>query len=913
MSYHFAALGGIILFIFSALCPGTRAAEVPAMTIMNEQTEHHALQEAYTGPTASGVTRVTLKNGMTVLLEENHSSPVVAVNVWVKVGSACEEEGEYGLAHVHEHMVFKGTEKRGVGEIARMIESNGGDINAFTSFDHTVYFVEIASRFLDTAIDVLSDAMQNSSFDPDELAKELEVVVEEISRGEDSPMRVLSQRMFATAYGTHTYRLPIIGTKESVRSFDRAKVVNFYEKWYRPNNMTLVLVGDFDTRAVLAKVEATFGAQEPLPVPECDLPPEPVQESLRAFVLDKEVQEGYFYLAYHIGDTKHEDTPTADVVANILGGGDSSRLYRNIKEEKGLVNSIYAYSYTPKDPGIFVISGSFDPDQAGGALMEILKEVELLKDTSITPDELARAKVNIESESIYAKETMNGQAQKLGYYEADGGDYLFEKVYLDGIAKVTADSVSSFSRRRFGTESLTVGLLLPTGRVTMSEEDIRELVARVEPGTPGPYYTAGEPRAEEGHEGYGEKRAVLTNGIRVIVKESHAVPTFAARAVLMGGVRYETGENNGISNFVAEMLTRGTLTRTSEDIAREIDGLAGGIEGFSGRNSFGVRLEALSKNFTEAMDVFTDVIKNPSFEPEEIERARKDILADINREGDNLVRTTVNLFVSTLYESHPYRLNPLGTPGVIEALGRDELRAFYTRISSPENLVVTVAGDVNAADVIATLEKSLGSIEKTAFEPLVVTPEPAVTGGPRTAEIEKQDKAQTHIIMGFLAPTIYDPDHYAFEVLSTILSGQGGRLFLELRDRQSLAYTVTSFLTPGLEPGFFGVYIGTAPDKRSTAIKAIKEQLALVLEKGVSGEELQRAQNYLVGSFEINLQQNSSQASQLGFDELYGLGWDNYKQFSTRIYAVTTGDVLRVARRYIDLDNYVLTVVSPGS
>ena len=249
---------------------------------------------------AQGVTKYELENGLTVILEENHASPVVSVNVWVETGSACEVKGEYGLAHVHEHMLFKGTEKRDVGEIARVIESSGGDINAFTSFDETVYYVVIASRFLDTALDVLSDAMQNSTFDPGELEKELEVVVEEIRRGQDSPGRNLSEKMFSTAFTEHPYGRPIIGSIESVRSFTREGIMEFYKKWYSPENMVLVVVGDFDSASVEEKIEETFGKLRKKEVAECVIKEEPVQQEMRTFVIDKPLQEGilFFCISY---------------------------------------------------------------------------------------------------------------------------------------------------------------------------------------------------------------------------------------------------------------------------------------------------------------------------------------------------------------------------------------------------------------------------------------------------------------------------------------------------------------------------------------------------------------------------------------------------------------------------------------
>jgi len=882
-----------------------------------------------------GITKYKLDNGLTVILEENHSSPVVAVNVWVKTGSACEIEGEYGLAHVHEHMLFKGTEKRNVGEIARVIESDGGDINAFTSFDETVYYVVIASRFLDTALDVLSDAMQNSTFDPQELDRELEVVVEEIRRSEDSPSRNLSEKMFSTTFTAHPYGRPVIGSEESVKSFTREGITDFYKKWYAPNNMVLVIVGDFETAEVMPKIEELYGRYPSRELPECIIEDEPKQEGMRTYVIDKPLQEGYFSLAYHVPNAKHEDTPALDVLSNILGGGDSSRLFQNIKEQKALVNNIYAYAFTPKYEGIFAVGGSINPAKSKEALSEIVKEINRLKYKPVSGEELQRVKVNLESDAIYTKETMQGQAQKFGFFEVETDDFRYEEEYLDKVSKVTPEDIMLAAQKYFNDDNLTAGFLLPSDSITIKEEEIKsiaenaskevqketagsgsgevlvekDLMAKTEPASIAEDSGFAESTAEVGTSGEVQKY-VLDNGITVLIKKNDSVPLFAARAAFLGGVRYEDQSTNGVSNFVSRMLTRGTESRSALQIAQEIESIAGEVEGYSGRNSFGVTVESLSKNFEPAMEIFSDVILNPSFDSKEIERAKREILADINRQGDNLLRTTVNLFLDTLYTEHPYKLDPLGTVETVSAADSQSLREFYEKYVRPENMVITVVGNVNRDEVLETIKKDFGGMKKGS------TPNPVINADAPSQEIreridKKQDKAQTHILLGFQGPKIDDEDHYPIEVLNTIMSGMGGRLFLELRDKKSLAYTVTSFYTPGLEPGFLGVYIGTAPQKEEEAIKGMKEQLELLLKDGVTDEEIERAQNYLVGNFEIGLQQNSSQAAKITFDELYGIGWEEYNAYPEKIYAVTKEDVIESARKYIDLDKYTLAIVKP--
>jgi zinc protease len=933
--------GAFTVFIFTVIAvsfwavscgQGENTQEEKKMESENKEVNNQTDGKGALG--AGGVIKYELENGLTVILEQNHASPVVSVNVWVETGSACEVEGEYGLAHVHEHMLFKGTEKRDVGEIARVIESSGGDINAFTSFDETVYYVVIASRFLDTALDVLSDAMQNSTFDPGELEKELEVVVEEIRRGQDSPGRNLSEKMFSTAFTEHPYGRPIIGSIESVRSFTREGILEFYKKWYSPENMVLVIVGDFDSANVEEKIEETFGKLQKKDVAECVIDDEPVQEEMRTFILDKPLQEGYFSFAYHIPNARHEETPVMDVLSSILGGGESSRLYRNIKEEKGIVNNIYAYSFTPKHEGILAVGGTIDPAKSKETLQEVMAELNRLKYEPVSPEELERVKVNIESDAVYTKETMQGQAQKLGFYEVETGDYRFENEYLEGVRSVSAKDIIDAARKYINNENLTAGYLLPTGQVTITDAEIKEIASQAssdaekeaaaksessgeelleqvievqnESTAPEPAKRASQDNASSP----GVKKYVLENGIQVLIKENNSIPLFAARAAFLGGIRYEDESTNGVSNFVSRMLTRGTETRSAQDIAEQIESIAGDVSGFSGRNSFGVTVESLSQNFTEAFDIFSDVLLHPSFDSQEIERARREILAEINRQGDNLLKTTVNLFLDTLYTEHPYKYNSLGTEETVSDFNGADLASFYEKYARPENMVITVVGHVNEEEVLSLVKEKFGGLEKGK------SPVPVIAAEPAPSEIKtkvetKPDKAQMHIIMGFQAPTLKDKDHYAFEVLNTILSGQGGRLFLELRDKKSLAYTVTSFYTPGLEPGFFGVYIGTAPPKEEEAISAIKSELERLLKDGVTDAELARAQNYLVGNFEIGLQQNSAQAAKITFDELYGIGWEEYQKYPDNIYSVTKEDVLEAARKYINLNSYILTIVKP--
>ncbi len=852
-----------------------------------------------TAKQSSSVTRVRLNNGLTVILEPNHSCSVAAINVWVKVGSGCEREDERGIAHLHEHMLFKGTDSLGPGELAFEVESAGGRINAFTSFDQTVYHITSAAGSLDRSIDLLADSVLNSTFDKGELEKEIEVVVEEIRRDKDSPENALSRRLFASAYEKHPYGHSILGSEQSVRSFTRAKILNFYRKWYCPQNIVVVIVGDFEPEPVLGRVKKRFGLlkKKRSLSPRLAAPP-PGRKSPSVSVLKSSIKEGYFALAFRTpgigGDS--EDIAVLDIISEAMGGGESSRLFRVVKEEKGIVDSVYSYSYAPVLGGIFVVGGTVKPGKTALACGEILRMFYALADSGLEPSEIEKAKLNIESDGVRSRETMQGRANSLGFYEAIAGDFMFEKLYMEKVRSVGRDDIRRVAAKYFTPSNLCAAALVPSDSA-VSEKQLKKAVAN-------PERKNLRPGGKYGKTGIHN----LENGMRVIIKENKSVPLFAVRLLFPAGLRFENKSVNGISNLMANMLTRGTSSRSAKQIAEEMESLAGHLEGFSGRDSAGISMEALSSNFDSAMDIFSDVALSPSFPEDEARRAKREILASINRKGDNLSSVCIDRFFAALFKGSPYSRNVEGTAGNVKKFSGKNAADFYRKTLRPEDIVLVVVGDVETGRVLRRVEKDfapLRKVRKTVPPPA----RPEFPGRPVQTVKNTRDKQQTHIVVGFSAPGINSADRHPFQVLNTVLSGQGGRLFMKLRDEMSLAYSVTSFYGAHLESGYFGVYIGTAPHKEKSALEEILNQLSAVLRDGVSKDEVERARSKIVGDFEIGLQRNSAQASVMGFDELYGVGWDEHKKFARKVLAVTPEEVFRVAKKYIKLDSRVVSVV----
>jgi zinc protease len=853
--------------------------------------------------------RYQLPNGLTVVLQPSHAAKVVALQAWVSVGSADEPPELAGIAHVFEHMLFKGTQRRGVGQIAREIESAGGEINAWTSFDQTVYHLVLASRFFPLGLDILADALLHSSFDAGELKRELKVVLEEIKQGEDNPSRVASQALFGAAYKRHPYRRPVIGSERTVRTFTRARLVDFFRRHYVASNLTLVVVGDFSTEEARRLILHKLGSAPKRPPLKRRPVREPTRKRPRVVVKAHDVREVYLSIAFPIPGIRHPDTAALDVLSILVGQGDSARLTRAVKRQAQLVSDVYAYSYTPRDPGLLVAGATLSVEKLEAAFDAILAELFRLRESEVTSDELAKARAIIEADTIYQKETVQGQARKLGFFETVAGGLGFEDEYLRAVRELRPSELREVATRYLACEHATACVLLPAqssdaARLQVSLDKKLRAKSQV-----GHRIARAQPRKSDEVEVI---RSTLEGGARLLVARDPSVKLCAVRAAFMGGLRYEDSELSGINNLLAALVTRGTAHRSGDELAHEVEAMAGAIGGFCGKNSFGLRMELVSSHWARGLELFADCLTKPALADDEIEKERRLVLEEIRTQEDNVSAEAFRLFAQTLYRAHPYRLDLHGTAQSVGALDRKRLCDYFAAHVRPSEMTLAVVGDV---DPQAVLEQVSALFAALPSSPTPERPVPLVEPPPvQPIEVERiQNKQQAHVVYGFSGTTIRSPDRFPLEVLSTILSGQSGRLFLELRDRQALAYRVSAFSVEGVDPGYFAVYVATSPENRERAVLGIQRELDRMRERKVPKVELERAQRYLVGAHEISLQRRAALASTLAFHECYGVGWDEYRRYAPAVLAVTADDVQRVAHSYLDPGRAILATIRPES
>ena len=834
---------------------------------------------------AADTRMVALDNGLVIVVREDHSAPVVSAQAWAKTGSV--HEGEWlgaGLSHILEHMLFKGTETRELGRIEQEVQEAGGYMNAYTSFDRTVYYIDAPNDGATVAIDILCDIMQNATLPEDELAKELDVIRREIDMGHDDPGRRASRRLFEVAYTTSPYRHTVIGYPDVFALLQRDDIVGYYRARYTPANMFFVVVGDVDAEVVIDQIGKAFADNKAKPQPPLLLPAEPRQTAAREVIEEDAIQLGHLHFSWHVPDVRHPDLPAIDVLATLLGSGRSSRLYQNVREKQALVNAADAWTYTPDSTGLFGMSAVVLGEKYQPARDAILSELDALREAPVAPEELSKVVKQFIAGTLGTRKTMEGQAQTLGDSWISVQDLDFADRYLEEVKRVTPADVQRVAREYTADNNRTHFALLPDGAAPKSK------VATVQ------------------HSANPIEKHVLPNGLRLLLKEDRRLPFVQARGVFLGGVLAETSASNGINHCMSKLLVKGTVNRTGQQIAEQIESVGGHIDSFGGNNSFGINLEVMSEDWPLGLELFGDVILNPSFPSEAITRQQEVQLAAIRAMDDKLLHAAFREMRAKLFGETGYGLDSLGREASVSALDTDALAAYHHRLARPNNGVLAIFGDIKPSQVKADIEKALGL--SAAGEDFGLPTVPSPGEGMQQVKLER-DKEQAVVVVGYRGCTFDSPDRFALELISEACSDLGSRLYMRIREELGLAYYVGGQSQPGLLPGIFAFYAGTAGNEAERVETEMLDQVAKLREEGLADDELRRAKNKVIGQKKIARQDLGGLAMMTALDELYDLGYDASEKEEAAIQAVTPDEIRAAAQEYFRPSDCVVVIIQP--
>ncbi len=854
-----------------------------------------------------------LKNGLDVRLIPSMKSPVVSVQMWVKTGSADERHAEEGISHFIEHLVFKGTKNFGVGEIARTVEASGGELNAWTSFDQTVFYVNISREFADTALDVVSEMMGSPIFDAKEIDAEREVVLEEIKRTNDSPSRKGSRLLFSSLYAKHPYRLPVIGRPEVVSGVSTKVLRRYFKERYSAKNMVLVIGGDFDSADMKKRVAARYSVLPGSRVRAVKRAPEPVlkKPKIKVVVEKTDVQELQLFLAWPIPSAKHKDIAALETLSTIFGQGDASRLVRTLRIDSDSVTSIGAGCFAPKDRGFFSVSAHLNPARLSEALPLIKKELVGLLYTPVQQEEIQRAITNVESAEFYGLETAEGLARKTGSLTTLLGDPSEFKKYLARVRGFTSDQARALTKSYFAPEKMQVVALAPNAldvkKLTLElqkfADDLQNewaLALKAKPGKKAKKKAkkkaikkaiAWTPKTDSIVE---IERRELSSGLKVIARRTKSTPVVSARIGFLGGARLEAPGQEGLTELLSRTWIAGTEKLGEIQLLSKIENLAAGIGAFGGRHTAGVSAQMLSMTEKEICGLFMDTVFQPKMTDEIVLREKTMMLESLRTRADRPGQIAGRLFMETMFAGHPYAQDPMGTEHSLTKIKRSDVEELRRRMMTPKDGVFVLTGDADLDMWCEALEKATMPFadqrSKFAKQPY------RWHGKKEEQRFHEAKKEQTQILIGWGGITLDDSRRYALQIAQAVLAGQGGRLFIELRDKKSLAYSVGPMSMEGVDSGYFGASIGCAPEKGETAIRMLREEFKKLEDTLIPEIEMDRAVRYLIGSHDLGLQKAASVSSTILFNEIYDLPAEEVFSYAEKLRAVKAEDVRKLIR-----------------
>ncbi|HTJ77899.1 MAG TPA: pitrilysin family protein [Rariglobus sp.] len=830
--------------------------------------------------------RMVLPNGLVLLVQQDASAPVASVQVWAKTGSIHENtQLGAGLSHYLEHMLFKGTTRRAGREISTTVQAHGGNINAYTTFDRTVYYIDLPSEHVGVAIDILADAVLHSSLPADEVAREKDVILREIAMCQDDPDDRLGEALFSTAFREHPYRYPIIGHRDVFSNVGREDLMAYYQARYVPNNLVVVIAGDVDVAAVRALVEQHFGSAPRARLAPVLVPDEPTQLAPRAQHRYEEVELTRAGLAWQIPGLTHEDAPALDLLGTLLGHGDSSVLWQALREKKRLVHSIDASCWNPGSAGLFYISFTCDPAKREAAAAEIHRELVRVAARGFTPAQIRKAIRQLVVGEINTRKTMSGQASRLGVAEVVVGDLGFSKTYFEQLVRVTNTGLRRVLKTYLVPSRLTEVSLNPK-LVPAVKKALRKTEGATLPFS----------------------QQTLPNGSRLLAKPDSRLPNLHLRLLLEGGPMHELPGLRGATALLATLLTKDTKRRAAAEVAKFIEEVGGSFYPFSGNNSFGLAVEVLPSDVDRALGLLGEAVLAPVFKKTTFEIERDAQVAALQQDADDVVTVGRKLVRKKFFGAHPFAIDAHGTIEGLTALKPADLAALWKRIGVAGNVVLVATGDFEPKVLLPKLRAFLARLPKG--KPPVRAAKftkPAEVGD----FIENQPREQAVVFQSFPGPGLLDKDYYIGEVADELFSGMSSRLFERVREEKGLAYFVRSSRVTGIDAGMFTFYAGTAPATADEVLREIDAEIVRVQAGDVTADELKRCQIRLKAARRMGLQTNAARAMHAGLNALYGQPADDAKFYDGQIDGVSIADLQVFAQKRFTREQRTQLVVKP--
>lgn len=823
-------------------------------------------------------------NGITVLSFDDKLSPIVSMQLWVGTGSVNEKEDEAGFAHFLEHLTFRSK------DIAKRIEDLGGDINAYTTLDRTVYYLTLPKDYYEEGLKVLSDIFYSTEFTEQSFDTEKDVILEEMKRSYDDPQREIYKTFFEKTLKNHPAKRPVIGYEDTIKNAEKNAIISFYKNFYTNDNSFLVIVGDLTTQEELEKnILKYFKHKKFSGHTTTKTTKEEVRVNTGLHIKKKNIKSCYLMAGFLTPDIYSEDVPAIDVLSYIYGESPNSILSEELKEKKQLVNYIYSYQLSMKDAGFFIIQANFSCKNIEPVTEELTKKL-FSEELKIDSKNLKNVLRNYETNYLFSREKYDEIARDFGYSFFYFKDPDYSKKYIELIKKVSIEDIRNVKKKYISPQKISLILLLPE---EINEDEITNKINN---------YII---KTDSNRSNKAEEVIKLSNGINVSLYRKRGTNFFSINIASLAGMRLEEHNLAGLSYFVSSSILRGTKNKKYKEILQEIESMGGSLSGYSTKNVTGITGKFLTEDFEKSLALISDLLANFNPPKDEIEKVKKLTLEEIKRKKEKPTSVLRDLYFSEVFKGTTFALPTEGTEETITKFDENNVKEMFFNIFSPEKLYISLAGDIpdNYLEILRRYFESLPIYKKS--KPKTIYPIKEIK-----SVIEKSKFNQSHIMLGFKIPGINSSLRANFHLLSQILSNQSGRLFVNLRDKKGLAYSVGSFIFEFPEASFFNLYIGTSPEKVETAKIGLINEIKDLFFSGITDDEIKKAKNQIIFNYSELMQKSSDISSTLVQNHIFFDNPFHFKNFIDEIKQIDANNFINQIKDYFKDENAFFIVLN---
>lgn len=816
---------------------------------------------------ATTATTFTLPNDLVLILDPDSSAPVVSAQFWVETGSIHEDRllGS-GLSHFLEHMVFKQT-RRFTGEsLASLVQSAGGHWNAYTAHDRTVYYIDGPSSGLPTFLDILTDMVFFPALPEPDFLLEKDVIRREIDMSLDNPDHAAHRLLFSTVFTHDARRHPVIGHRHLFDAISHSDLTAYHRARYTPDRVFVVISGDFDPASAISQLTTLTADAPTAPGYEPPIPRDPSQAAPKHGRTKFAIEATRFILAWKIPPISHPDASALDLLASILGGGRSSRLYRALREDHPLALEIGSWSWNSSNgDGLFAISSLVKTDQRA-ALDTAIREELAAFPARVTEAELARAKRQAAVSQLKPLASASGRANDLASNWNETRDLDFSKRYLQSLDRVTLDDIRRVATTRLTDSKLSTVILDPLDTPSASTVSISSSAKR-------------EPITE-----------TLPNGLTVILLPDRKLPLVSVQTAVRAGLPSESPETAGLNKLLAACFPGGTIRHSAADMADALESLGASARFSSGNNSFTAGISGLSADLAELLDLFSETILCPAFPEDAIAREKASQLTAIRESRNEPLESAFRILRSHIFSRAGYGLPALGTEDSLARIDRPALAARHAAHFQSHNSAVAIAGDFDPSQALDLLRATFSAMPNAA-----AWPPPASILDPGGTHEDIIDKLQAALVIGFPGFHATHPGRFASLMLQEYCADMSGPLFTRIREELGLAYQVGATQYQGYDTGLFSFYLSTAPEQLDLACQELLTQINHIASSGIPDDRFESVRSTVLSGIALSRQSISAIASEAAINHLFGLPATFAEEIPSHIRKLTPQDVRATA------------------